>query len=145
MTNCLTAGARSGRLLIVDDDAGVTQTFAGLLRLEGYEVRTANDAHEGLHEVEAFRPDAIILDLRMPLINGLGFLYRLRDRVAAPQIPITVITGDAAPSDDVLTDIKEFGADLRFKPIWSDELLAIAERLLSRSAPTVDGSSQPAS
>ena len=72
---------RTGRLLIVDDDEGVTQTFAGILRLEGHQVRTAQNAFEGLREVESFRPDAIILDFRMPLINGLGFLYRLRGAV----------------------------------------------------------------
>lgn len=125
---------RTGRLLIVDDDEGVTQTFAGLLRLEGYQVRTARNAHDGLREVETFRPDAIILDLRMPLVNGLGFLYRLRDRVTVRTIPITIITADVTPSDDILTELEEFGADICFKPIWTDELRAIAEQLLSRSA-----------
>ena len=73
---------RTGRLLIVDDDEGVTQTFAGILRLEGHQVRTAGNAQDGLREAEEFRPDAIILDLRMPLVNGLGFLYRLREELA---------------------------------------------------------------
>ena len=66
------------RLLIVDDDLSTTQTFAKILTLEGYDVRTASTAESGLAEVEAGRPDAIILDLRMPFINGLGLLYRLR-------------------------------------------------------------------
>jgi DNA-binding NtrC family response regulator len=68
------------RLLIIDDDEAVTQTFAGILRLEGHEVRTAVDAESGLRQADALHPDAIIVDLRMPLINGLGFLYRLRSR-----------------------------------------------------------------
>ena len=58
--------------------AAVTQTFARMLRLEGYQVRTAVSAETGLREAEESRPNAIILDLRMPLVDGLGFLRRLR-------------------------------------------------------------------
>lgn len=123
---------RTGRLLIIDDDEGVTQTFAGILRLEGHEVRTARNAHDGLREAEEFHPDAIILDLRMPLVNGLGFLYRLRER--DERVPVTIITGDATLSEDALAEIDELGADVLFKPIWTDDLQNLAERLLARIA-----------
>lgn len=123
---------RTGRLLIVDDDEGVTQTFAGILRLEGHQVRTAGNAQDGLREAEDFQPDAIILDLRMPLVNGLGFLYRLRER--NEHIPVTIITGDATLSEEALTEIADLGADVCFKPIWTEELHDLAERLLSRAA-----------
>ena len=53
--------------------------FARMLRLEGFEVKTAVNAETGLHEAEEYHPDAIILDLRMPLVDGLGFLRRLRE------------------------------------------------------------------
>src|SRR5437764_13220265 len=72
----------TSKILIVDDDEGVTQTFARMLRLEGYQVRTAVSAEKGLQEAEQSHPDAIILDLRMPLVDGLGFLRRLRSRDA---------------------------------------------------------------
>lgn len=124
--------ARTGRLLIVDDDEGVTQTFAGILRLEGHQVRTAMNAHDGLREAEDFRPDAIILDLRMPLVNGLGFLYRLRER--DERTPVTIITGDASLTEEALTEIADLGADVFFKPIWTEDLQELAERLLSRAA-----------
>ena len=65
-------------ILIVDDDEAVTQTFARMLKLEGYAVRTALNAETGLREAQEYQPDAIILDLRMPLMDGLGFLRRLR-------------------------------------------------------------------
>jgi DNA-binding NtrC family response regulator len=122
---------RTGRLLIVDDDEGVTQTFAGILRLEGHQVRIAMNAQDGLREAEDFRPDAIILDLRMPLVNGLGFLYRLRER--NERIPVTIITGDASLTEEALTEIADLGADVCFKPIWSEDLHDLAERLLSRT------------
>src|ERR1700709_1506930 len=70
--------ARGETILIVDDDEGVTQTFARMLKLEGYRVRTAVNAESGLQEAVRVRPDAIILDLRMPMLDGLGFLRRLR-------------------------------------------------------------------
>jgi len=124
--------AHTGRLLIVDDDEGVTQTFAGILRLDGYVVRTAMNAQEGLREIDEFRPDAVILDLRMPLVNGLGFLYRLRER--DERMPVTIITGDASLTEEALREIAELGADVCFKPIWSEDLQELAERLLSRAA-----------
>ena len=123
---------RTGRLLIVDDDEGVTQTFAGILRLEGHQVRTAMNAQDGLREAEDFQPDAIILDLRMPLVNGLGFLYRLRER--NERVPVTVVTGDASLSEEAMTEIADLGADVFFKPIWTEDLQGLAERLLSRAA-----------
>jgi DNA-binding NtrC family response regulator len=123
---------RTGRLLIVDDDEGVTQTFAGILRLEGHQVRTAGNAQEGLHELEAFHPDAIILDFRMPLVNGLGFLYRLRER--DERTPVTIITGDASLTEEAMREISDLGADVCFKPIWTEELQELAERMLNRAA-----------
>jgi DNA-binding response OmpR family regulator len=122
---------RTGRLLIIDDDEGVTQTFAGILRLEGHQVRTAMNAQDGLREAEVFHPDAIILDLRMPLVNGLGFLYRLRER--DEHVPVTIITGDATLSEEAMIEIEELGADVYFKPIWSEDLQGLADRLLSRT------------
>lgn len=123
---------RTGRLLIIDDDLGVTETFAGILRLEGHQVRTAMNAQDGLLEAEVFRPDGIILDLRMPLVNGLGFLYRLRER--DERTPVTIVTGDATLSEEALTEIDELGADVLFKPIWTEDLQGLAERLLARAA-----------
>lgn len=123
---------RTGRLLIVDDDQGVTETFAGILRLEGHQVRTAMNAQDGLIEAELFRPHGIILDLRMPLVNGLGFLYRLRER--DERTPVTIITGDATLSEEALSEIDDLGADVLFKPIWSEDLQDLADRLLSRAA-----------
>ena len=66
------------KVLIIDDDAGVVQGFARLLRREGYEVLTALDAEVALHDMETTHPDAVLLDLRMRRMDGLTFLRRLR-------------------------------------------------------------------
>ena len=85
----------TARILIVDDDEGVTQTFARMLKLEGYRVRTAVNAESGLQEAVRVRPDAIILDLRMPMLDGLGFLRRLRSSNEIHPTPVAIVTGGA--------------------------------------------------
>jgi DNA-binding response OmpR family regulator len=120
----------TSKILIVDDDEGVTQTFARMLRLEGYQVRTALSAEKGLAEAEATRPDAIILDLRMPLVDGLGFLRRLRSHDDQRETPVAIVTGDYFLDDSVSNELLELGAELRFKPLWLEDLVGLARNLL---------------
>jgi DNA-binding response OmpR family regulator len=120
----------SSKILIVDDDEGVTQTFARMLRLEGYQVRTAVNAETGLREAEDCHPDAIILDLRMPLVDGLGFLRRLREHDEQRLVPVAIVTGDYFLDDAVSSELRELGAELRFKPLWLEDLVGLARNLL---------------
>lgn len=120
----------TGHLLVVDDDEGVTQTFARMLMLEGHQVRTANSAEEGLREAESTDLDAIILDLRMPFINGLGFLYRLRERQRHRETPVVIVTGDYCLDDSVTSELRDLGVEVRFKPLWLDDLVDLARELL---------------
>ena len=120
----------TSKILIVDDDEGVTQTFARMLRLEGYQVRTAVSAEKGLIEAEQSQPDAIILDLRMPLVDGLGFLRRLRARDNQRETPVAIVTGDYFLDDSVSNELRELGAELRFKPLWLEDLVGLARNLL---------------
>lgn len=126
----LSSGAARAKILIVDDDEGVTQTFARMLRLEGYQVRTAVSAETGLQEAHASQPDAIILDLRMPLVDGLGFLRRLRERDEARSTPVAIVTGDYFLDDSVSAELRQLGAELRFKPLWLEDLVGLARNLL---------------
>ena len=118
------------KILIVDDDEGVTQTFARMLRLEGYQVRTAMSAEKGLAEAEQSHPDAIILDLRMPLVDGLGFLRRLRAQDAQRSVPVAIVTGDYFLDDTISNELRELGAELRFKPLWLEDLVGLTRNLL---------------
>lgn len=117
-------------ILVVDDDEGVTQTFARMLRLEGYDVRTAMNAESGLREADRSHPDAIILDLRMPLVDGLGFLRRLRARGEQRDTPVAIVTGDYFLDDQVSAELRELGAELKFKPLWLEDLVGLARHLL---------------
>jgi DNA-binding response OmpR family regulator len=120
----------AAKILIVDDDEGVTQTFARMLRLEGYQVRTAVSAETGLREAEHSHPDAIILDLRMPLVDGLGFLRRLRAHDHQRKTPVAIVTGDYFLDEAIANELQELGAELRFKPLWLEDLVGLARNLL---------------
>lgn len=99
--------------------------------LEGYEVRIATNAEAGLREIESGYADAVILDLRMPFINGLGLLYRLRAVQPDRQTPVVVVTGDQCLDDSVIDELHELGADVRFKPLWIEDLVDVARTLLN--------------
>lgn len=120
----------AAKILIVDDDEGVTQTFARMLRLEGYQVSTAFSAENGLRAAEESQPDAIILDLRMPLVDGIGFLRRLRAKAEQRTTPVAIVTGDYFLEDEISNELRELGAELRFKPMWLEDLVGLARNLL---------------
>jgi two-component system, OmpR family, response regulator PrrA len=121
---------KNSTILIVDDDEGVTQTFARMLKLEGFHVCTAMNAETGLRVATESQPNAIILDLRMPLIDGLGFLRRLRAQVNQRLTPVAIVTGDYFLDDAVADELRELGAELRFKPLWLEDLVGLARNLL---------------
>ena len=126
---------KPARILIVDDDENVLQTFAKALSLEGYDVRIAASPLVGLQAVEETAPDAILLDLRMPFVNGIGFLYRLRALANHHHTPVAVITGDSCIDDPAMVELVDLKAEVRFKPMWIDEVVALTRELLARPRP----------
>jgi two-component system, OmpR family, response regulator len=125
----LSTPAPPASILIVDDEDAVSQTFARLLRLEGYAVRTAMDAASGLVEARAHHPDAIVLDLRMPAVDGLSFLRQLRATEADRHVPVAVVTGDYFLDPHVSAELRQLGAQVTFKPLWFEELVRLARTL----------------
>jgi DNA-binding response OmpR family regulator len=121
----------SPRVLIIDDDRGVTETLARVLRLEGHDVHTANTAESGLNEACAHSLDAIIVDLRMPFVNGLGFLYRLRALDRHQHTPVAIITGDYTVDEEISRELDELGAELHYKPLWLEDVVALAHSLIA--------------
>ena len=116
-------------LLIVDDDVTTTTGFARILELEGYCVFTALDAETGLAVIERFAPDAVLLDLRIPLADdGLSFLQRMR--ALGCGTPVAIVTGDCWMDDHLLRQLGDLGAEVRFKPLWLEDLLALVSSLI---------------
>jgi DNA-binding response OmpR family regulator len=126
---------KPARILIVDDDETVLQTFAKALSLEGYDVRIAASPLVGLQAVEETTPDAILLDLRMPFVNGVGFLYRLRALSDHRHTPVAIITGDSCIDDPAMVELEQLQAEVRFKPMWIDEVVTLTRELLAKSRP----------
>lgn len=126
----LEADREAAKILIVDDDEGVTTTFARMLRLEGFDVRTAINGEMGLREASLSNPDAIILDLRMPLVDGLRFLRRLRADDERRDTPVAIVTGDYFMDDETATELRQLGAEVKFKPLWLEDLVGLAHDLL---------------
>ncbi len=128
-------------VLVVDDDEGVALTFSRMLRLQGYRVETATNAETGLALARAHKPDAIILDLRMPIFGGVEFLRRLRSgntdpASAAPSV--TIVTGDYFIEEPIATELRQLGAQVCFKPLWIDDLVDVVGRMLAPPPPPAD-------
>ena len=122
-------------ILIVDDNEVTLQTYAKTLQLEGYAVRTAADAAAGWRELAQGRPDALILDLRLPeAADGLQFLRDLRVRDGGAT-PVAVATGDYGLSARVEDEIRALGARLVFKPLWVETLIELASELVRTEPP----------
>ena len=119
-------------ILIVDDDRSVTDTFARMLKLEGFVVATALNADAGLELANNIQPDAIILDMRMPITNGLQFLRQVRARPHLVGVPVAIVTGDYFLPESIQQELKSLGASLRFKPLWLEDLIALAKTLVPR-------------
>jgi DNA-binding response OmpR family regulator len=121
-----------GSILIVDDDRSVADTFARMLQLEGFTVATALDPTVGLELAESIRPQAIILDMRMPMISGIQFLRQLRANPHLADVPVAIVTGDYFLSEALQTELTALHASLRFKPLWLEELVTLAKTLIPR-------------
>jgi CheY-like chemotaxis protein len=121
-------------VLIVDDDRATADIFAQVLRLEGFDVRTALSAESGMRAVQASRPDAILVDFRMPLVDGVESLRRLRADERHRDTPVAVVTGDYSLDDTVATEMHQLGARVAFKPLLCDELVDLTRRLLAGRA-----------
>ena len=118
-------------ILIIDDNVNLAQGFAHVLKSAGYEAHTAYTAEEGLRLAQLQSPDAIILDIRMPFVNGVGFLYRLRALATHRHTPVMVLTG-AAVNEEMRAELCDLRALLRFKPLGMAELLAETRTLLAQ-------------
>ena len=125
---------RAARLLIIDDEKALVHLLARILRLEGYEVWAALDAASGLQMLDTFQPHAIIVDLRMPFVDGLGFLYRLRSRPRHQHTPVAILTGDHRLDRAIVREIDQLGARLHFKPLPPKQLLEMTRSLSGAAA-----------
>ncbi len=121
------------RVLVVDDDVDGANSWAILVGLWGYEVEVAHDGASALRAAEERAPDAVLLDIGLPLLDGYEVARRLRQRLGEKPF-LLALTGRAQPLDRVAA--AEAGIDLHFaKPTDPDEILAALKKLNHRTQP----------
>ncbi len=118
-----------GRVLVVDDDADARDALAEALREGGYSVETAADAFKGLGKVPDFTPDLVLTDLKMPGMDGLEFLRKLRSTGNDQPVIVTTAFADV---ETAVTALKEGAADYLTKPLDLTELSAVVAREMDR-------------
>jgi len=126
------------RILVVDDDRSVRESLRRSLAFNGYQVDLAEDGQKALEAVDAKRPDAMVLDVMMPRLDGLSVCRRMRE--AGDTLPILVLTARDAVSDRV-AGLDAGADDYLPKPFALAELLARVRALTRRAAgePAGDG------
>ncbi|MBL1118371.1 response regulator transcription factor [Streptomyces sp. 110] len=118
------------RVLVVDDETALADLLSMALRYEGWEVRTAGDGAEAIRTTRELRPDAVVLDIMLPDMDGLAVLGRLRREL--PDVPVLFLTARDAVEDRI-AGLTAGGDDYVTKPFSLEEVVARLRGLLRRS------------
>src|SRR5437870_1998983 len=120
------------RVVVVDDDEALRNAVRRALRLEGYDVELAGDGAEALARLAGLRADLVVLDVLLPVLDGITVCRRLR--AGGDRTPILMLTARDALSDRVV-GLDAGADDYLTKPFALEELLARVRALLRRSYP----------
>jgi DNA-binding NtrC family response regulator len=118
-----------GLVLVVDDEANARAALAELLRDEGYQVETAADGFKALGKVEEAAPDIVLTDLKMPGMDGLTLMRKLR---AQDEAAVVVVMTAFGAVDTAVAAMKEGAADYLTKPVNMTELVLVLGREMER-------------
>lgn len=113
------------KILIIDDDSGVSRLLSTILKNEGYEVRVASDGSCAIELTEKHFYNVILVDIKLPDINGLDLLRRIRAR---DKLTVAIITTGYASFEDAVKSLREHAYDILVKPIDIDNLLLTIKR-----------------
>jgi len=114
------------KLLIVDDEVAILEALTDILSVEGYEVDTAANGAEALEHVGKARPDLILLDLMMPVMDGQEMLRRLKEDPNLRAIPVVVMSAGRVSKSEL------HGSRFLAKPFELDDLLDTVAAELSK-------------
>jgi two-component system CheB/CheR fusion protein len=129
----LTVTAQLGgiAILLVDDDADTLAVLRELVADEGADGRTAMSAHEALEVLRTWKPDVMLLDIEMPVMDGYALLLAIRSQSELHKVPAVAITGLSDPSDKDRAFASGFDAHMT-KPFDGAALIDLVEWLASR-------------
>jgi CheY-like chemotaxis protein len=117
-------------ILICDDQPALRELVRGVLEIGPYDMHEARDGQEAVEQAEALLPDLILLDLMMPVMDGLQVLERVRANPALARTPVVVLTASTRTADRDAIEQAE-GAHLLVKPFSPLQLLELVEELLA--------------
>lgn len=119
------------RILVVDDSPTVKSTVGWLLSDYGYEVRMAPDGLSALSTIHVFKPDLILLDVKLPHVDGIKLCEMLRNHAAYASLPIIMLSGLSSQTD-IDRALKAGANNYVVKPVEDDKLIAMIRRELAR-------------
>lgn len=128
------------RVLVVDDESSLTDLLQMALKYEGWEVKTAAEGVKAVSLAREFRPDAVVLDVMLPDIDGLQVLQRMRSD--GSDVPILFLTAKDS-LDDRIAGLTVGGDDYVTKPFSLEEVVARLRSLIRRSTLTTDANESP--
>ena len=127
------AHEQAQKILVVDDERSISDLIATSLRFVGFEVETATNGSEALTVAEAFRPDAVVLDVMMPGMDGFEVCKKLRDD--GQSIGVLFLTAKDT-TEDKINGLTVGGDDYMTKPFSLEELIARLKAILRRTGST---------
>ena len=133
--NARLGNASPNRILVVEDDHRNMTLLHDFLQAHGYEILKASDGLEAINVARDQQPDLILMDIRLPKLNGFDATRLLKQDNQTQAIPIIAVTAFATPGDEV-TALESGCAAYIPKPVNVHELLKIIESFLSVSPPT---------
>ncbi len=127
-------GLTTKRVLVVEDDAAIIELLRFLLEQEGLEVEVATDGLAALTQLETWLPDLVLLDLRLPKLEGMDVLWEMRQNPRWQNIPVVILSVDSSPQS--MLQGWRLGVDSYFvKPFDPEELIRVVRRILSLPRP----------
>jgi CheY-like chemotaxis protein/HPt (histidine-containing phosphotransfer) domain-containing protein len=126
------------RILIVDDDPLITRIYEAHFRADGFEVRIAGSGNEGLDAVRTFLPDAVLLDLGLPDLNGVEWLKEIRKDARFWALPVLVLTAGAVDSQVWAASLLDVAFVFKEGAVPANVVKAIKAALATRRGTQLD-------
>lgn len=122
------------KILVIDDSPTVSSTVGWILSDYGYEVRVAPDGLSALSTIHVFKPDLLLLDVKLPHVDGIKLCEMLRSHADYASLPIIMLSG-LSSEIDIDRALKAGANNYVVKPVNDDKLIAMIQQVLAKPAP----------
>ena len=131
------------KILSIEDDGDLQHMIGQALYREGYEMHYAWNGEEGYQKLVSTRPDLVLLDLMLPIMNGVELLKKLREDKATREIPVMILSAYGDEANMLGHSVRALGAaDYLRKPVSMPELVSRVKLVLSRQVPDLQPTSE---